>query len=272
MHVVHLLSGLLHEGKPGLGAGAAAGAVENAIETAVAPVHYEPEDITVTPCSDGTHDCDTASTFCAATTDHDSGFFCLCLEGFERLGNAFGQTECTTAGEASEAPTGEGEDTTVLVIVPTNPCIDGSHGCDTTSTHCVETHWHNSGYLCLCLPGFYRTKNSDGGWRAKAAKGTEDHSTCWPKAIDAGTVAPTVPDAAAGAESQKEISDSPTAESSSRTAHTVLMLVAVVSGAVCSMWLGLLLVGRRAHARTEATPLPLHAQQTTDGCVLSELM
>jgi hypothetical protein len=151
---------------------------------ATTPVEYEPEEITVTPCSDGAHDCDTSSTFCAATTDHDSGFFCLCLEGFERLEGG-GHTECTTAGEASEAPTGEGEDTTVPVIVPTNPCINGSHGCDTTSTHCVETHWHNSGYLCLCLPGFYRTKDSDGGWRAKAAEGTEDHSTCWPKAADA---------------------------------------------------------------------------------------
>jgi hypothetical protein len=152
------------------------------------PAHYDkPEEITATPCSDDEHDCDTASTFCAATTDHDSGFFCLCLEGFERLeGGA--RTYCTTVGEASNGTDeyrdgggsyeGAGEDTTLPVTVATTPCTDGSHGCDTTSTYCVETHWHNSGYLCLCLPGFYRSKNSDGEWRARATEGTDDHSKC----------------------------------------------------------------------------------------------
>jgi hypothetical protein len=40
---------------------------------------------TDTQCVDGDHDCDSTSTYCAISTYASSGYFCLCLDGFENV-------------------------------------------------------------------------------------------------------------------------------------------------------------------------------------------
>ncbi|XP_005996047.1 nidogen-2 [Latimeria chalumnae] len=141
-----------------------------AVTNHIGPIQADPDPRVVNPCYDGTHECDTAAQClpgirlaytCECTTGYQGdGRNCFdvdeCTEGLNRCGSysicinfpGSYRCECQSGYELAAD-----RQTCTLIAVPSNPCKDGSHNCDSADrAHCV----YNGGYSfsCVCLPGY----------------------------------------------------------------------------------------------------------------------
>jgi hypothetical protein len=112
------------------------------------------------PVSDLGRFFDLRTTYCVEDGD---GVLCACLEGFVPSDSPM---HCNTTMSPTRTPTTypTKEPTTAPTTEPTaeptesptpsptlHPCVDGTHGCDATSTQCVED---GDSYTCVCNEGY----------------------------------------------------------------------------------------------------------------------
>ncbi|XP_063296068.1 nidogen-2 [Pelobates fuscus] len=147
--------------------------VRYAITNHVGSVHDSPgeESQEVNPCYDGTHICDTRaqcqpasglnySCVCASGF-HGDGHECAdlneCEMGLSKCGqntvcvNLEGSYKCDCQSGYSFSAVGQSCE---LTPAPVNPCEDGTHTCEKSSSRCV--HRGDGVFACECFPGFFK--------------------------------------------------------------------------------------------------------------------
>jgi hypothetical protein len=135
----------------------------------LAPVAPTPGPVSRQPCIDGDHGCDTITTQCMIESQNFDceyyvceGYVCDCLEGFAE-DDASGGMSCAVPVAPTPVPP------TPAPTTAGRPCLDGAHGCDTSSSICMIEHqdyeceyYVCEGYVCECLEGFVADPDSKG--------------------------------------------------------------------------------------------------------------
>jgi hypothetical protein len=203
------------------------------------------------PCPEGSHECDTKSTYCASTSlAGDSSYFCLCLEGFKRIPGDAVRVQCMPddvspsiteggadlAGAVAAAATADPAAPTMLpTFAPTQShCTDGDHDCDLTTTYCASSTYAAAGYFCLCLEGLVRVVNEAG----------HDPTSCMPST--ASESAPAVGELKAGVET---FGMEAGRESARGASDWSLASVGVIAGAAIGIALAVAMVVGRSRRR-----------------------
>ncbi|XP_018413880.1 PREDICTED: nidogen-2 [Nanorana parkeri] len=147
-----------------------------AITSHIGSVHdSSQEPVQANPCFDGTHQCDTRAQCQAAT---GLNYTCVCASGYQGDGR-----DCTDINECEEQLDNCGRNTRCMNLPGNfrceclpgyvfsadgqncilsssfgNPCEDGTHTCDLTTSQCVPRG--DGVFTCECFPGYTRSGQS----------------------------------------------------------------------------------------------------------------